>query len=120
MQTQTNKGSKMNLAKQIALACYPGYRGRKVKVEVRETYTLADYWDGGSREYATAYELATGTKQWPTVACGIPWSNVANSTVTIPAGWAVVVHYIFCGKDCGIRIYINPSADKAGLLKEAA
>lgn len=108
--TKSPKTSK--LARTIALACYPEYKGRKIRVESRETYYVDNMWGGGSRNFATAYNLETGT-----AAAAI---QTVGPEVKIPAGVAIVEHSFFCGKDCGITIYVNPAADKAGLLAEAA
>lgn len=110
--TNTTNQKASKLARTIALACYPEYKGRKIKVVSRETYYVENMWGGGSRSFAKAYNLATGiiTEALETV----------GPEVKIPAGVAVVDHSYFCGKDCGITIYVNPAADKAGLLAEAA
>jgi hypothetical protein len=108
--TKAPKTSK--LARQIALACYPEYKGRKIKVVSRETYYMENMWGGGSRNFAVAYDFATGNRSAAL--------EVVGPEVKIPAGVAVVEHAYFCGKDCGITIYVNPAADKAGLLTEAA
>jgi len=106
------KNTTTKLAKTIALACYPEYRGRKIKVVSRETYYVENMWGGGSRSFAVAYNLVTGAK-----AAAI---ETVGPEVKIPAGVAIVEHTFFCGKDCGITIYVNPAADKAGLIAEAA
>ena len=37
-----------------------------------------------------------------------PWVNpIEGKRVEVPEGVAVVEHSIFCGKDCGITIYVN-------------
>lgn len=115
----TNATKTTNLAKKIARLCFPGYTGRKIRVEVRETYSMADYWDGGTRRTPIAYDL-TGTAEFPCRraedVARIPQNAEAHATFTIPAGVAIVERAYFCGKDCGITIYVNPAADKAGLL----
>lgn len=114
--TKTNS----KLARRIALACYPEYKGRKIKVASEATYRMENYWDGGSRCYAKAYDLKTGTVAAADIATTNPMNGKAHAEIEIPAGVAIVEHSIFCGKDCGITIYVNPAADKAGLLPEAA
>ncbi len=100
------------MARKIALSCYPEYKGRKIKAVARATYYMDNAWGGGSRCFAKAINLATG-------AIGEA-AQVVGAEVEIPAGVAIVEHAYFCGQDCGITIYINPAADKAGLLTAVA
>ena len=102
-------------AKEIALACYPEYRGRTIKVRAQATYYVDNIWGGGSRSYAVAYNLATGA--------GAPAVETTNHTVAIPANVAIVEHAFFCGKDCGITIYVNPTCideRRDGMLQAVA
>jgi hypothetical protein len=108
------------LARKIALTCYPEYKGRKISVASAAIYRMADYWDGGSRDYAIAYELESGRTGAPTGAVHNPMNGAAHAEIEIPAGVAIVERSIFCGREVGITIYVNPAADKAGLLTEAA
>lgn len=119
-QGMTNTKKTTKLARQIALACYPEYKGRKISVASRGTYRMENYWDGGSRCYAKAYDLATGKVGEPASATSNPMNGQAHAEIEIPAGVAIVEHQFFCGKDCGITILVNPAADKAGLLAEVA
>lgn len=106
------------LAKKIARACYPSYKGRTIAVESKETYYMADFWDGGSRAYCIGYNLETRQILPHVLNASVPWNDLAHRSFTIPAGIAIVEHTFFCGKDMGIRIYVNPAADKAGLISE--
>jgi hypothetical protein len=99
-------------ARKIALACYPEYKGRKIKVVSRGTYYVENMWGGGSRSFAVAFDLASG-KTAPAI-------ETVGREVEIPAGVAIVEHAFFCGHDAGITIYVNPAADKAGLLAAVA
>lgn len=93
-------------------ATFPDYKGRTFKVKAASQVTLYNLnWDGGSR---SQYRTCTLTGQrvgsadkWNAVA---PWVNVAEGkTLDIPQGCAVVEHAYFCGKDCGLTIYLNPA-----------
>lgn len=101
--------------RKIVSACYPDYKGRKIKVEARTRYFMSNYWDGGSRDYAVAYHLASGETRQPTRSSTNPMNQSAHSEIDIPEGIAIVEHSIFQGKDVGIRIYVNP-ANMAKLL----
>lgn len=105
--------------RRILAACYPGYRGRKIRIEPATSYAMSDYWDGGSRAYAIAYDLATGRTAPPATATHNPMNGAAHATITIPDGILIVEHSIFMGKCAGIRIYATPTTI-APLLPPAA
>ncbi len=92
----------------IVAATYPNYRGTKVQVEASEQYSPENYWSGGSRTYAVAYNLATGTVNQPARATEDPSRGEAHVTIDILQDVAIVEHIIFCGKDLGIRIIVHP------------
>jgi hypothetical protein len=94
--------------KQILAATYPEYKGRKISVSPATRYQLSDYWSEGSRNYAKAYNLATGTAASPEGAVHTPFNSAAHAEIRIPVGVLIVEHTIFCGHDCGITIYANP------------
>ena len=96
-------------AKTIAKKAFPEYRGRKIRVVEAKSYRMADYWDGGSRCYVRAFEIASEKIADPKPATNVPWSGSANATFEIPEGVAIVEHQIFCGKDAGITIYLAPT-----------
>jgi hypothetical protein len=104
--------------RKIVSACYPAYKGRKIKVEAKTKYYMSNYWDGGSRDYAIAYHLASGATAAPTVSTTNPMRGQAHAEIEIPEGVAIVEHSIFQGKDVGIRIYVNP-ANMGKFLPEA-
>jgi hypothetical protein len=110
------------LARKIALACYPEYKGRKIRVESAEAYNLRDFWEGGTRNFAVAYNLITGETRQPTEDAQSPFSYIGQDSkrIPIPGGFAIVEHAIYCGKDIGITIYVNPAVNKAGLIAEVA
>jgi hypothetical protein len=83
-------------------------RTTRFKIIARATYTMCDYWDGGSREYCRAINLSTGEIRQPFDGALIPWRGLANATFPIPAGVGILVHSIFCGHDRGITLYVAP------------
>ena len=94
--------------------CYPNYKGRRpVKVSKRETYSLRDYWDGGSRDYAEFVRLPVMTLcqltelDYEHQKAGNPF-NLPIGRVKLSPDVAVVENCIFCGKDMGVRIYLHP------------
>lgn len=98
--------------RRLALVAFPGYRGRKIRVEIATEYRLESYWDGGSRRDCRAVNLIDGTVAPPISAATNPMNAVAHAVVKIPAGIAIVEHQIFCGKDAGITIYLTPENDR--------
>ncbi len=100
----------------IVRAAFPSYAGRTVRIQASDTVNCASYWDGGSRDYFVAVDLATLRASDPAPAQSAYDRPVRGlSSVTIPAGAAIVEHSIFCGKDVGIRIHVHPDS-LAGLL----
>lgn len=95
--------------KAIVLACYPEWAGRKLFVCAATDYDMANYWDGGSRDYAMAFNLTTKIASEPAYATTNPMNRVAHKTVQIPEGVVIVEHSYFCGKDSGVTIYVNPA-----------
>lgn len=110
-------------------AAFPSYSGRMFKVETLRpsedgscTMNLRSYWDGGSRDYYAAVELAT----LRTVA--LPDSHpyfdrhsapAGIERTIIPAGVVIVRHTIFCGKDLGLTVHVRPDDRNPALLPPA-
>jgi hypothetical protein len=97
----------------IIRATFPDYRGRKVKLCAAESVTIhmADLnWSGGSRyQYRGATLSGQSTGSLDKHNATAPWDKpVGSFDVPIPAGACVVEHVMFCGKDLGLRIYVNP------------
>jgi hypothetical protein len=92
----------------IVRATFPGYKGKKFKLSTDVPGRLDSYWDGGSRDYYAFYELSTG-KQF-SVSSNHPFfeSHNPRKLDSLPNGIVLVKHSIFCGKDVGITIYVNP------------
>lgn len=92
-------------------ATYPEWKGQKVQVEATDSLLVHGLnWSGGSRNQYRACTLdgkATGSADIGNHAA--PWRNpVEGKTTPIPSGHCVIQHIMFCGKDLGIRIYVNP------------
>ena len=93
----------------ILAATYPDYRGRKIFI-VPQAYPLdvRSYWDGGSRSYYTFLNLATFERAAMPAQSAFDRQLAGADSVTLPTGIACIEHVIFCGKDLGIRIHVNP------------
>lgn len=104
--------------RKMVRACYPQWKGRKIKIEPATRYQMMDYWSEGSRNYVTAYHLESGATKHPSAMTHSPYNQAAHAEVQIPEGIALVEHAIFAGRDMGIRIYVNP-ANLAKLLPAA-
>ena len=116
MNTTTTLKASSPLAK-FARSVFPDYTGRKIKTAVRTSYTMADYWDGGSRVYVRAVELKTGRIVDPADFVHNPMNPGAGATFEIPAGVAMVEHSFFCGKDMGLTIVVGqPTAIEAAQI----
>ena len=101
--------------KTIVTACYPDWKGRKVKARAAKQYSMSNFWDGGSRDYVVAYDPATGQVSQPSFASTNPFTKTAHTTVEIPPGVLLVEHSINMGKDGGITIHVNPASAAAFL-----
>lgn len=96
--------------KRIAKAAFPGYKGRKFRVEVTaKPRAYQNYWDEGSREYIKAVNLATGEAFEPSLKSQNPFHPRAHVEVAPIPGAAIVCHDIFCGKDVGLTVYVHPN-----------
>ena len=93
--------------KAILAATYPEWKGRKVSAEIATEYQMANYWSEGSRNYVVAYHLESGKTLDACTAAGVPMNQIAHARIGIPDGVLLVEHAIFCGKDCGVTIYVN-------------
>ena len=106
---------------EIVAATFPGYRGRRISVEARESATMTDVnWSGGTRSsYAACTLDGRRVGDASRFAAMHPAENPAEgATVPIPVGAALVEHRMFCGKDLGLRIHVNP-ADMPRVLPAA-
>ena len=96
--------------KQIITDCYPTYKGRKVRLSTYMPKQIDSYWDEGSRDYFVWYQPTT-RKSFPVHSNhpGFERNQPRNiNPELIPEDVMLVEHSIFCGKDVGITIHINP------------
>ena len=107
-----------SLSAKLARSAYPEYRGRKIRTAVRASYTMADYWDGGSRYYVRAVELATGRIVDPSTFAQNPMNRAAHATFQIPAGIALIEHAISCGTDCGLTVIVGAAPALEGSIAQ--
>lgn len=96
----------------LIAATFPKYTGKKIEVRATESVLLHGLnWAGGSRNQYAACSLsgqAMGNAAIGNQAA--PWSNpVEGKSCPVPAGYCVIEHCLFCGKDLGLRIYVNPA-----------
>ena len=92
----------------IGKAAFPDYRGRKFKLSTRQPVDVRSYWEGGSRDYFVAINLHTrGTLEVPQNGTPFDGGPIRPNGVEVPAGFAIVEHSFFCGKDIGITVHIR-------------
>lgn len=103
--------------RKIINSTFPSYKGKKFKLSTDVPGRLNSYWDGGSRDYFSFYELST--RKTLDVGSNHPFFEASKprELESLPPGVVVVKHSIFCGKDMGITIYANAS-DLAPMLPE--
>lgn len=107
--TTKTESSKMTAnQKKIAMTAFPEYRGRKFTARTQATYTMENYWDGGSRVYVKAVNLATGLVVEAARVSTNPYNKAAHAEFEIPQGVAMIEHSFFCGKDCGLTFIVAP------------
>lgn len=112
----TTEQAKHPVIKAIIAATFPSYNGRKIKVQVQDyPLRVESYWSGGSRDYFAAFNFntqrATAVPQNGTPFDGGP---IAPNGVLIPQHACIVRHSIFCGKDSGLTILVNPTNKLTG------
>jgi hypothetical protein len=98
----------------IITRAYPGAKSRRtVKIQGQDSYSVRDFWDGGSRDECRFVELGSlrvmssseipyGVRQRQSNPYNLPICDV-----NLTSGYCVVEHVIFCGKDLGYRIYVS-------------
>lgn len=93
--------------KQTAKTAFPGWKGRKFYVDTLEKpRRLSSYWDGGSRDEYRVVCLQTGNVTYPPTV--YPFGGENNPDYQPQAGFALVEHSVFCGKDSGCTVYLHP------------
>jgi hypothetical protein len=96
---------------QVPAALRGAYDGRKFKAVVCESVEIpvtAGLWDGGSRDFYKAIDLATGQVGHGSFQDEAPWGNRQARQFKIEPGLVVVMHSIFCGQDMGLTFYMHP------------
>ncbi len=115
MSLETTRSLTRKQAEKIINASFPEYRGRKIQLELTDKVTFSDTnWGGGSRNRyaAIAHDGRKDRLDFSRVA---PWNNpIEGRTIDLPPGVLIVEHTVFCGKDCGLHLYLNPAS--AGTL----
>lgn len=105
--------------KEVPAALRGSYTGNKFQVVVTESVTIpadAGLWSGGSRDHYQIVELFSAERRNAPNQHLDPWTSARQDRkVELREGYAVVEHSIFCGKDLGLTIYINP-VNAAALL----
>jgi len=98
---------KKSQVRQILQMTFPEYRGRKYKIEFRDTVTFYDTnWSGGTRN---TYRFVRADGKVADLPVAAPWANPAERlTVEVPPDVLVVRHSFFCGQDMGITITAHP------------
>jgi len=102
-------------------ASFPTYKGRKFRLDVCKSVCFHDLnWSGGSRnQYALVRlsDLSGGCAA--ELNSPAPWNNpTEGASVPMSAGFVVVRHSMFCGKDTGITVHAHPD-DIAKILPAA-
>lgn len=90
---------------------FPSYTGKQFKFQpFKGPKSLASYWSGGSRDsfvFVAINPTVTGKIHIGDNG-GHPAQPDAQSIEKLALGVALVEHTIFCGKDMGLTIYLNP------------
>lgn len=98
-----------------------GYDGKKFAARVVESVTVpsdAGLWAGGSRDVYVLVELASGVRHPMPGQAASPFDGTRQErTIPLKAGFAVVRHTTFQGRDMGLTFYVHP--DNAAALLPA-
>jgi hypothetical protein len=109
-ETRPMKIAFSQVASLIRIAFPEAKTRRPVGVRLGSSYTVRDFWDGGTRDEARFVELSTGRvvspQDVPALREGRGY-RLAMGEVTVADGYAVVEHSWFCGKDCGYSILVG-------------
>jgi hypothetical protein len=81
----------------IVKRCFPDYNGRKIAVlPFPGRLSLKSYWDGGSRDYWAVTRLAEGPI-FDVPENGTFFTPELGDVTTLPVGYVIARHSIFCG-----------------------
>lgn len=109
---------------EVAMRAFPEYTGRKFRVKAFSgQMSLVSGWDGGSRDDYRVVALdknATVDKFYVPENGTFPTQNGGRTCTLsdLPEGLALVRHSIFCGKDSGLTVIVNPANFNANLIEE--
>jgi len=94
----------------VTTVAFPEYNGRRFKLEISTNVMLANlHWDGGTKSVFRAVRLSDNAVA-EVLTSSAPWNcKINGSYVELPEGTVIVEHAVFCGKDMGLRIYVNPN-----------
>lgn len=100
----TTKISKSNpTIKRVITACFPQWKGRKIRVEARTSHT--EYLEGGGTYYELVNYVFADRMALPLPRCSV---SMPKREFAIVAGSVIVIKGTFCGKDAGITILVAP------------
>ena len=95
---------------------FPDYRGRQYVLVAVDKVTLTDRdWSGGTHaDYRVLRDVGNGLEvaDYPAFR---PSEGAAEyaPTIPLPAGYVVIAHRWFCGRDRGISIYAPAATARA-------
>ena len=98
--------------KDIVRRTFPDYKGRTYRLYKQASVTLSDLnWSGGTRSWYAAVNVAdmnVGHLVWNKHP--MDPKNPEGTRIDIPPNMIVVEHSHFCGKDMGLKFYVNPES----------
>lgn len=115
--TLTTKGNRMESitltrkqAQPIIDRAFPSYSGRKIRVCITEAVVLHDLnWSGGTKNTYVAMR----TDDLAVVDLGAmgdihpAFNGWEGMRIPLRTGFCLIQHSHFCGKDCGLTIYVH-------------
>ena len=97
---------------QVPASIRGAYSGKQYRAIVTDSVYIpsdAGTWSGGSRTLYSAIHLTSGESRPACDAYSAPWDpSRKDQRIQLKPDFAIISHSIFCGKDLGLTIYINP------------
>ena len=96
----------------VVNATFPNYKGRKFRIQPAEAVGFYDLnWSGGTRNQYRACAIdGSPIDSKYNLNSPAPWNNpFEGKRIELPMDVVIVEHSMFCGKDVGLRIYVNPA-----------
>lgn len=93
-----------------------GYKGKSFRTYVQDSYTLSEYWSGGTKSRCALVKRDGLEIHYPSNATTNPFNAVAHQTFQIPPGTFVIEHKYFRGNDMGITFYVRPGEMDTAIL----